>query len=130
MNAPRILRSLTLVVALVLVLTACRYDEVGGVGSRTADDEFPPQLDVEFGGCEFGPLGQWHATATVVNPTDAPVTYELTIGFYDGDVRLAQRSRWVRELRPQEAAEVESGWWLDGADRVTECRLLTVNRFG
>lgn len=128
-TSPRI-RSLALVAFLVVALTACRYDEVDGVGSRTADDEFPPQLDVAFAGCELGPLGQWHATATVVNPTDVPVTYELTVGFYDDDVRLAQRSHWIRELRPLETAEVDAGWWVERADRVDGCRLLTVNRFG
>ena len=122
--------SLFLVLALALLASACRYDEVDGVGSRTADDEFPPQLDVEFAGCEPGALGQWDARATVVNPTDAPATYELTVGFYDGDVRLAQRSHWIRELRPAETAEIDAGWWVESADRVTHCRLLAVNRFG
>jgi len=130
MNLSPRLRPLILIIAVLLVASACRYDEVDGVGSRTADEEFPPQLDVDFGGCELGPLGQWHAAATVVNPTDVPVTYELTIGFYDGDVRLAQRSHWIRELRPAEAAEVDHGWWVESSDRVNECRLLTVNRFG
>lgn len=129
-SSPSRLRLLALVALVALALTACRYDEVDGVGSRTADEEFPPQLDVEFTGCSVGALSQWHATATVVNPTDVPVTYELTVGFYDGDVRLAQRSHWIRELRPSETAEVDAGWWVESAERVTDCRLLTVNRFG
>jgi len=130
MNLPLRSRSLILIAVAALLLTACRYEEVDGVGTRTGDEEFPPQLDVEFTGCEVGSLGQWHAAATVVNPTDVPASYELTVGFYDGEVRVAQRSHWIRELRPSETAEVDAGWWVESADRVNACRLLTVNRFG
>ena len=127
---PRPARIAALAAATALALTACEYEEVDGVGTRTMDDENPPQLDVEFDGCRLGELNRWHGAAAITNNTEVVQTYEITVGFYDGDVRLAERSHWVRALRPGETADVDPGWWIESPERVNDCRLLTVNRFG
>jgi len=131
MNIIRPTRLFPLLLSAGLLLGACEYSEVDGVGTRTADEENPPQLDLtSFDGCQRGELGQWRADATITNNTDVVSTYELTVSFYDGDVRLAERGTWVRDLKPGEAAKVDHGWWIDGADDVTRCEVLTINRFG
>lgn len=119
-----------LFVAVMLVAASCRYSEVDGVGTRTADADHPPQLDVTLTGCTEGEFGQWTAEAVVTNPTDAAMTYEVIVAFQDGDVRLSQRSHWVRNLTPGETAAISPSWWIESPDRVTGCRVLTVNRFG
>ena len=123
------IRTATLAFGAVLLLTACKYEEVDGVGTRTMDPDFPPQADVVLDGCSLGALNQWHADLTVTNNTPTVQTYELTVGFYDADTRLSQRSHWIRALRPGETAEVDAAWWVESPDRVNDCRLLTVNRF-
>lgn len=122
-------RLIVLIAATLVLAVGCRYEEVGGVGTRTADDEHPPQADVELVGCRTGDLSRWHATVTITNHTPEVQTYEVTIGFYDDEIRLAQRSHWVRALRPGEVAEIDPSWWIESPDRVSDCRLLTVNRF-
>ena len=113
----------------LVLLSACEYEQVDGVGTRTMDEEHPPQDDVTLAGCHRDEFGRWHADVTIMNNTDLVQTYELTIGFHDGDTRLAQRALWVRTLRVGEVAEPDPGWWVESGDRVTACRLLTVNRF-
>ncbi|MDW3217616.1 MAG: hypothetical protein R8F63_03300 [Acidimicrobiales bacterium] len=124
-----LLRTGALAIGALLLLSACKYEEVDGVGTRTMDVEHPPQSDVVLDGCHRDELGRWHADVTVTNNTPAVQTYELTIGFYDGDTRLAQRAHWIRALRVDEVAEPDPAWWVESGERVTDCRLLTVNRF-
>ena len=114
-----------------LSLTACEYSEVNGIGTRTADEANPPQLDVtSFGGCVRGSLDRWQVSGELVNSTDQAASYEIVIGFYDGETRLDQRSEWIRDLRPGERAAIDGAWWVDEPDRVTNCQLILVNRFG
>ena len=113
------------------VLTACEYVEVDGIGTRTADELNPPQRDVtSFEGCEPASLDRWRARGEVVNSTDRVASYEVVVGFYDGETRLDERSEWIRDLGPGEAAAIDRAWWIDDPGRVTGCRLLLVNRFG
>jgi hypothetical protein len=114
----------------VLSLTSCEYREVNGIGTRTADDEHPPQLDItSFDGCRPTALGRWRADGEVINTTDEAASYEIVVGFYDGETRLDQRSEWIRDLRPGERAAIDRAWWIDDPDRVSGCRLVLVNRF-
>lgn len=125
-------RLTTVAVALVVLVAlagGCRYETVDGVGTRTADAEFPPQSDVALVSCRPGDWSRWHATATVTNNTPEVQTYEVTVGFYAGDVRLAERAHWVRALRPGETAQVDPSWWIESPERVDDCRVLTVNRW-
>lgn len=124
-------RVLLAAAALVLTLSACEYSEIDGIGTRTADEEFPPQHDlVAFDGCEPGDLGQWRFSAELTNYSPKVASYELTVAFYDSDVRLDEFSTWVRDLKPGETAAADAGWWIEGAERVTRCEVLTVNRWG
>lgn len=113
-----------------LSLTACEYEEVNGIGTRTGDDANPPQLDVtSFEGCRPATLDRWQAVGEITNSTGVTASYEIVVGFYDGDTRLDQRSEWIRDLRPGERAAIDRAWWVDEPDRVTDCRLVLVNRF-
>lgn len=115
----------------MLLLASCEYAEVDGIGTRTADPDNPPQHDLRsFDGCEPGDLGQWRFRAEITNNSPTVASYELTVAFYDGETRLDEFSSWVRDLRPGETAAADSGWWIDSADRVTRCEVLTINRWG
>lgn len=122
-------RTIAGIVAALVLLTGCRYETIDGVGTRTVDPDFPPQSDVALVSCRTGDWSRWHATATITNHTAVVQTYEVTVGFYDGDVRLAERAHWVRALRPGETAQVDPSWWIESPERVDDCRLLTVNRW-
>ena len=131
MRAPAILRNAALGLAVVVGLAACEYQEVDGIGTRTADDAHPPQHDLAaFDGCRRNGLNQWHAAGAVVNHSSTTATYEVVVAFYDGQTRLDERSLWIRDLRPGERAAIDRGWWVDSPDRVTACEVLLVNRFG
>ena len=115
---------------LAVVVAGCAYSEVNGIGTRTADDDHPPQNDVtSFAGCEQGDLGRWLASGEVTNNSPTTATYEVTVAFYDDDTRLDERSTWIRNLRPGEVAAIDSGWWIDGGERVNRCEILTINRW-
>ena len=130
-HRPAAARIVALVLGATLALTACEYSEIDGVGTRTGDPDHPPQLDLAtFDGCERGDLGQWRVSAELINHSPTTASYELTVAFRAGDTRVDERSVWIRDLRPGERASVEHGWWIDQADRVTDCVPLTVNRFG
>lgn len=117
-------------VTAALSLTACEYEEVNGIGTRTGDEANPPQLDVtSFDGCRPASLDRWQAVGEITNSTDSAASYEIVVGFYAGDTRLDQRSEWIRDLRPGEVAAIDRAWWVDESDRVTDCRLVLVNRF-
>lgn len=119
-----------LLVAMLPIIAACEYSEIEGVGTRTADDDFPPQSDLmSFGGCEPGNLGQWRFDATIRNNTATVATYELTVAFYDSETRLDEASNWVRDLKPGESASAGAGRWIEDADSVTRCEVLTLNRW-
>lgn len=121
----------SILAAALLVATACEYTEIDGIGTRTADEENPPQSDLtSFGGCALGDLGQWRFDAVLTNNSPTVATYELTVAFYDDDTRLDEASSWVRDLRPGESAVADTGRWIEGADRVTHCEVLTINRWG
>jgi hypothetical protein len=125
----KILTAVVLIVAM-LGLASCDYSEVDGIGTRTADDMHPPQHDLtSFAGCEPGDLGQWRFAAEVTNNSPEVASYELTVAFYEGDTRLDEFGTWVRDLRPGENAAVDAGWWIDSAERVTRCDVLTINRW-
>ena len=125
----RTLTAIMLVVALVAV-TSCEYSEVDGIGTRTPDDVHPPQHDLSsFEGCRPGELGQWRVAAEITNNSPDVATYELTVAFYEGTTRLDEVGTWVRDLRPGETAAVDAGRWIDGADRVEHCEVLTINRW-
>lgn len=116
---------------LLLILTGCEYVEVDGVGTRTWDETAPPQDDVaSFDGCEPGSLDRWQARGEIINNTDSVASYEVVVAFTDGEVRLDERSEWIRDLGPGERAALNRSWWLDDPDAVTGCELLTINRFG
>lgn len=123
---------LVLLVAFVLLGAACEYTEVNGIGTRTPDEIAPPQNDlVDFAGCQRAALGQWQAIGSIVNNSTKVSSYELTVGFYAGETRLAQRSQWIRDLKPGEEALVNGSWWVgENADAVTSCQVITINRFG
>lgn len=124
------IRNLLIGAFLILALSACEYSELNGVGTRTADEAAPPQLDIaSFDGCSRGDLGQWKASATLVNNSLKPASYELVVAFYDGETRLDEASHWVRDLLPGEEAVIDRGWWIEGADAVTSCEVLLINRF-
>ena len=127
--ATPLIRRVVSLLALLLLTTACRYETIDGVGTRTADPEFPPQADVSLIGCRPEDGQRWRATGIIVNHTDQVQTYEVTIAFSDAETRLAERAHWVRALRPGEMAEIDRSWWIESAERVDGCRLLTVNRF-
>ena len=125
----RPLRLLAVVAAASLLFTACEYREVDGVGTRTYDAELPPPDDLtSFGGCSRNSLGQWQAVGTVVNQTSDMATYAVTVAFLADAVRLDERTAWIRDLRPGERAELNRAWWISGADDVTGCEVLTVDR--
>ncbi|MEM9564243.1 MAG: FxLYD domain-containing protein [Actinomycetota bacterium] len=129
----RVHRTTSLAAGLLLcgLLTACEYSEINGVGTRTADEVNPPQLDVTaFDGCRPATLNRWQVEGEVTNSTDSVATYEVVVGFYEGDTRIDERGEWVRNLRPGERASLDRAWWIDDPERVTDCRLLLVNRFG
>ena len=118
------------VAAVGLLLSACDYREVDGVGTRTYDDQYVPQNDLTaFDGCTRTELGQWQPQGTVTNHTPDMATYNVTIAFYDGDTRLEERGLWIQDLHPNEAAELNRGWWINSPDLVTRCDVLTINRF-
>ncbi len=121
---------LYVLVSAALGTVGCEYSELDGIGTRTADEQNPPQCDLaSFGGCTPGDLGQWRFTAEIVNNSPKVASYEITVAFYDGDTRLDEFSSWVRDLKPDERAAADTGWWIDGADRVTHCEVLTINRW-
>ena len=120
-----------LALASIGALTGCEYVEIDGVGTRTADETHPPQSDVaSFDGCEPADLGRWRARGELVNASGGVATYEVVVGFYDGETRLDERTEWVRDLQPGERAAIDRAWWVDDPDRVTDCRLILINRFG
>ncbi len=122
-------KALVLVLAM-LVVAGCEYSEIDGIGTRTADENHPPQYDLtSFDGCEPGDLGQWQFSAEVTNNSPKVASYEITVAFYDGDIRLDEFSSWVRDLRPGEVAAADTGWWIEGSERVTRCEVLTINRW-
>lgn len=75
-------------------------------------------------------VGQWDTAGSITNNTAAVASYEVVVGFYDDDVRLSQRSRWIRDLKPGEKARVDEGFWVGPkADEVTNCKVILINRF-
>ena len=118
------------VAAIAVVLTACEYREVDGVGTRTYDEQYVPQDDISaFDGCSRTGLGQWQPSGLVTNNTPDMATYAVTIAFSDGETRLDERTLWIRDLHPAEQAEMNRAWWLANGDSVTSCEVLTIDRF-
>lgn len=125
----RLLRIPALLVV-IFALAACEYREVDGVGTRTHEDEFVPQDDITaFDGCVRTHANQWEARGEVTNPTPDRATYVITIAFEADDLRLDERTIWVRDLAPVQTASINRGWWLSEPERVTSCRVLTIDRF-
>ncbi len=115
----------------MFTLAGCEYSELNGIGTRTADEEFPPQLDLaSFDGCEAGDLNQLKASGELINNSATTSTYEVIVAFADDNgVRLDEKSAWVRDLRPGERAAIDHQWWIDGRERFAQCDLLLINRW-
>lgn len=126
-------RTRTLIASLALaalVATGCEYREVDGVGTRTWDEQLAPQDDIAgFDGCTRNQVGQWVVDGTVTNHTEDRATYAVTIAFNDGDVRLDERTLMIRDLAPGQTGAMNRGWWLTNPDSVTDCQVLTIDRF-
>ena len=113
-----------------LVATGCEYREVDGVGTRTWDEQLAPQDDITtFDGCTRNQANQWVADGLVTNNTPDRATYVVTIAFNDDDVRLDERTLMIRDLAPGQAGAMNRGWWLTNPDSVTDCEVLTIDRF-
>ena len=126
-------RAHTLVAGLALaalVATGCEYREVDGVGTRTWDEQLAPQDDISsFDGCSRNRANQWEVNGTVTNNTVDRATYTVTIAFNSGDVRLDERTLMIRDLAPGQTGAMNRGWWLTNPDSVTDCQVLTIDRF-
>ena len=113
-----------------LVATGCEYREVDGVGTRTWDEQLAPQDDITtFDGCTRNQANQWVADGLVTNNTRDRATYVVTIAFNDDDVRLDERTLMIRDLAPGQTGAMNRGWWLTNPDSVTDCEVLTIDRF-
>ncbi len=123
----------TLIAGLALVgavATGCEYREVDGVGTRTWDDELAPQDDITaFGGCVRNRAEQWQPVGEVTNHTEGRATYAVTIAFNAGTARLDERTLWIRDLAPGQVGVMNRAWWLTDAASVTDCEVLTIDRF-
>ncbi len=126
-------RAQTLIAGLALaalVATGCEYREVDGVGTRTWDEQLAPQDDITaFDGCSRNRANQWVVDGTVTNNTQDRATYAVTIAFNDGEVRLDERTLMIRDLAPGQTGAMNRGWWLTNPDSVTDCQVLTIDRF-
>lgn len=114
-----------------IVLGACERSEVDGIGSNTPDENAPPQLDlVGVTDCSVGEWGWVAGRGDIRNGAVEVSTYEIVVGFYDGERRLADRSTWIRDLDPGESARFEANVWLnDQAGATTSCEVVTINRW-
>ena len=124
-------RALALALLLSVALGACERSEVDGIGSFTPDDAAPPQHDlVSMDDCTVGEWG-WVSGEGVINNGAADVsTFEVVVGFYDGERRIGDRSARIRDLAPGESATFDVYAWLDDeASEMTSCRVLTINRW-
>ena len=124
-------KSLAVVLMMALVIGACERSEVDGIGSNTPSDAAPPQRDlvgpVE---CAIGEWGWVSGEGEVRNGAGDVSTYEVVIGFYDGETRLADQNTWIRDLDPGESARFETHAWLgDDAVSMASCEVLTINRW-
>lgn len=113
-----------------LALTGCERSEVNGIGSYTPNDIAPPQLDVSVDECRIGEWGWVTATGLVQNRTDDVASYEVVVAFDVDDVRAGQGSDWIRDVDAGTAARFRASTHLgDEATGMTDCRVLTVNRW-
>lgn len=126
----RLIALLSLLI-LAVAVTACQRTEVDGITSRTGDEEFPPQADLEsFAGCSVGDFGWVRGTGVILNGTPETASYEVVVSFEADGVRLDQGSRWIRDLSSGGRAEFEAVAYLgDRAEEMTDCRVITINRF-
>ncbi len=69
------------------------------------------------------------AEGTVTNHTPDMATYAVTIAFYENETRMDERTQWIRDLRPAEVGEMNRGWWINQADDVSRCEVLSIDRF-
>ena len=114
-----------------VVLGACERSEVNGIGSNTPAEDAPPQLDlVGSTECSVGQWGWVSGGGEIRNGAADVSTYEIVIGFYDGDRRLGDQSTWIRDVDPGESARFEAHLWLDEvASSMTSCDVVTINRW-
>ena len=116
--------------AAAALLTGCERTEVDGIGSYTGDEEFPPQKDLaSFDGCQDQDWGWVGATGTVVNRSTTTANYEIIVGYYASETRIEEKGGWVRELGPGEQREFELSVWLPDGPSITDCAVLTINRW-
>lgn len=120
-----------LVLALTLALGACERSEIDGIGSNTPSEEAPPQRDlVGLVDCSVGEWGWVSGEGQVRNGAVGASTYEVVVGFYAGDVRIGDRSSWIRDIDPAETATFDARSWLgDDAATMTSCEVVTINRW-
>ena len=124
-------RALVAPILAVLVLSACERTEVDGIGSYTPGDAAPPQRDVAMGSCSIGEWGWVTGSGTVENGTDDVATYEVVVGFDSGEVRAGQASTWIRDLGPSQVATFSASTHLgEGSSTMTDCAVITINRWG
>jgi hypothetical protein len=127
-SRPRLIS--TLCVA-VLFLGACERSEIDGIGSFTPDEVAPPQHDlVSLDDCSVGEWGWVSGEGEINNGSTSVSTYEVVLGFYDGERRLGDQNTWIRDLDPGESARFEVYAWLDDhASAMSACEVLTINRW-
>ena len=114
-----------------LLLGACERSELNGIGSNTPSEDAPPQLDlVGTVECSVGEWGWVSGGGEIRNGAGDVSTYEVVIGFYDGDRRIGEQSTWIRDVDPGEAARFEAHAWLnDDANAMGACDVITINRW-
>lgn len=121
----------TVLLTLLLLLGACERSEVDGIGSNTPSEQSPPQHDlVGRIECSVGEWGWVSGQGDVHNGAGNVSSYEVVVGFYEGERRLGDRNAWIRDLDPGESARFEAFLWLgDDAAAVTSCEVITINRW-
>lgn len=124
-------KGVALLLLLTVVLGACERSEVNGIGSITPDADAPPQLDlVSMGSCSAGEWGWVSGDGVISNGAGDVSTYEIVVGFYEGERRLGDQNTWIRDLAVGESASFDVHAWLDDeANAMTSCRVLTINRW-
>ena len=122
---------LAVLLMVALMVGACERSEVDGIGSNTPSEVAPPQRDlVGQVECAIGEWGWVSGEGEIRNGAGDVSTYEVVVGFYDGETRLSDQNTWIRDVDPGESARFEAYAWLgDDAGRMASCEVLTVNRW-
>ena len=123
-------KTIAAVALVLLTATGCEYVEVDGVGTRTYDETYVPQDDITaFDGCVRNKANQWAVDGEITNHTPDRASYAVTIAFENDGTRIDERTVWIRNLAPGQAADLHRAWWITSPEKVTDCRVLTIDRF-